>query len=141
MDTKEVKRLLLQYRDIVAILKDGGIIQSSDVVSGYGEYVACKKLNLKRAASPVEKGYDATDKLTGKKYEIKSRKATAWNKPTLFGVSQKQIQLSDYVIYIEFNNDWEVEKLLKIPTNELNPNKYNRVPITIPLVKKYDILN
>ena len=141
IDEEEVKALLLQYKDIVTKLKDIGITQSSNVVSGYGEYVVCKRLDLERADSPVKKGYDATDLANGDKYEIKSRKATAWTKPKVFGISQKQIQISDYVIYIEFNNNWDVEKLLKIPTDELDPNKYNRVHINIPLVEKYDILN
>ena len=78
--------------------------------------------------------------LLSKNYEIKSRKATAWTAPKLFGVSQKQIQLSDYIVYIEFNNNWDVVKLLKIPTDKLNPNKYNRIHLN-KFLNEYSILD
>ena len=45
IDEKEVRKLLLPYKDIVTNLKDIGITQSSNVVSGYGEYVVCKKFD------------------------------------------------------------------------------------------------
>lgn len=139
MSEEEVKELLLQYTNLVTRLRELGIIRSGRVVSDYGEYVVCNKLGLKRADSSVNKGYDAVDE-GGLKYEIKSRKATAWNKPTLFPVKETQVKNSDFFIVIVFDNNWNIVKLLKIPTNELDPN-VRRVHLSKGLVEKFSILN
>lgn len=119
-------------------LNELGVIRSGKIVSEYGEYIVCKKLRLKQPRSSVNKGYDAIDN-TGLKYEIKSRWATPWNKPTLFPISKNQLKTSDFIIYIEFDNNWNMVKLLKIPSNKVKPNIYNRVHITKSLVEKYSI--
>lgn len=139
MNKNQVEKLLLQYRDIVAKLYELDVIRSGRIVSDYGEYIVCRKLRLKQPLSSVNKGFDAVDN-KGLKYEIKSRWATPWNKPTLFAISKNQLKISDYVIYIEFDNNWNIVKLLKIPSNQVIPNTYNRVHITKSLVEKYSIL-
>lgn len=135
----KIKKLLIQYRDVVTELREMKITRTGKVVSDYGEYIACKKFKLKRAESAVNKGYDATDKI-GKKYEIKTRKATPWNKPTVFPVKKSQLKTADFLIYVEFDNDWNVVRLLKIPTSKVKHNKNNRVIITKALVNEFDIL-
>ena len=139
MEDNEIKKLLFQYNDIILKLHRGGILRTSKIVSDVGEYFVCKKIGLTRADSSVNVGYDAIDD-KGLKYEIKTRKATPWNKPTIFPVTERQLKYSDYLIYIEFDKEWNIEKLLKIPSNEVKQNKYNRVPITKALVEKYSIL-
>jgi len=140
MDDKEAKNLLSQYSNIIRMLRELGVIRSGKVVSDYGEYIVCKKLGLKLVDSPVNKGYDAVDD-NGVKFEIKSRKATAWNKPTIFPIKKEQLENFDFVIYVEFDDDWNIVKLLKIPSNEVRPNKYNRVPLTKSLVSRFSILD
>jgi len=139
MNNKEIKKLLNKYTHIIEQLKDAGVVRTGKVVADYGEYVVSKKLGLKLADSPVNKGYDAVD-TKGKKYEVKTRKATAWNKPAIFPVKQSQISTVDFLIYIEFDNKWDVKRLLKIPAKKLVANKYNRITITQDLIKKFSIL-
>ena len=139
MNDKEIKKLLNEYTHISEKLKKAGVIRTGKVVADYGEYVVSKKLGLKLAGSSVNKGYDAVD-TKGKKYEVKTRKATAWNKPTIFPVKQNQISTVDFLIYIEFDNKWDIKKLLKIPAKKLVANKYNRIVVSRDLVKKFGIL-
>ena len=138
VDEKEVKKLLMQYRDILIELRETGILRSSKVVADYGEYVVCKLLNLNRSDSAVNKGFDAVGP-DGLKYEIKARKESSWHKPSLFRVTKKQLETSDYIIYIEFDDTWEIKRLLKIPSGDLTPNQYKQVHITKERREKYSI--
>lgn len=138
-ENSEVKKLLIEYRDIINKLRSMGILKTTKVVSDYGEYIASKKLNLKRATSSSNKGFDATDE-QGKKYEIKTRKATDWNKPTIFPINEEQLKSADFIIYVEFDDDWNLVKLLKIPTSEVQYNKHNRVVLNKELVQKFTVL-
>ena len=135
----KAKKLLLQYRDIINELRKLDVIRTGKVVPDYGEYITCKKFKLKRAESAINKGYDATDK-EGKKYEIKTRKATAWNKPKVFPVKKSQLEIADFLIYVEFDDDWNLVRLLKIPTKEVSHNIHNRVVINKKLVEDYGVL-
>ncbi len=142
MDEKEIeiKKLLIQYRDILKRLSELGAIRSVKMIPDYGEFIACQKLNLKLTDSSVNKGYDAIDK-EGKKYEIKTRKANMWSKPSVFPVKKEQIKSADYFVYVEFDDDWNLIKLLKIPSFEIKPTKYDRVNVNKELVEKYSVLN
>lgn len=135
---KNVREVLTRYRDIINELRKLGVIRTGKVVSDYGEYVVCEKLGLKLTENVSNKGYDAVGK-DGLKYEIKTRKATAWNKPTVFPIKKEQLETADFLIYIEFDDNWEVVRLLKIPCSEVKGNVHNRVVITKELTKKYGI--
>jgi hypothetical protein len=115
------------------------VIRTGKVVADYGEYVASKKIDLTLAKSSGNKGYDAVD-AKGNKYEVKTRKATAWNNPTIFPVSPDQLSTVKFLIYVEFDNKWNLIRLLKIPTKNLLAQKYNRIHISKDLVKKFSIL-
>jgi len=134
----EIKKLLINYRYILNQLRDAGVTRTGKVVGDYGEYIASKKLDLKLEKS-TNKGFDAIDS-AGKKYEIKTRKATHYNRPTIFPVKKEQLQSSDFLIYVEFNDDWDLSKLLKIPTSKVVFNKHDRVVINKTLVEKFSIL-
>lgn len=141
IDEIKVKKLLLKYRDIIEELRNLGVIRTGKVVSDYGEYWVSKKLGLILERKTNNKGFDATDK-KGKKYEIKARKANSWNKPGIFLIRKEQLKHSDFVIYVEFNNDWNVEKLLKIPSNKVRANKdKHSVTISKELIRKYSMNN
>lgn len=135
---REVHELLLNYRDTVRKLKDLGIIKTSNVVSGYGEYVAKKKLGLTLQGT-VNKGFDGIDK-NGTKYEIKSRKATSWSEPTRFMIKKERLKYFDYLVYTEFDDDWNLIHFLIIPRNNVKPNEHNVVIINDSLIEKYDKL-
>lgn len=141
MDDKKIKELLRDYTSIIEKLKKLGATRTANLVQGYGEYVASKKLNLKLTDSPVNKGYDAVDK-SGKRYEIKTRKANTWNKPSLFPVNLRQLAVVDFLIFVEFDNEWNITKFLKIPAKKLmsSVNKYDRVAITSELIERFGII-
>lgn len=138
MNAKEIKKLLNKYTCIIEQLRKIKVIRTGKVVADYGEYVVSQKLNLKPMGNSVNKGYDAVD-INRKKYEIKTRKATAWNKPNIFPVKLNQLSAADFLIYVEFNNKWDIVKLLKIPVKEIKANKYNRVCVSQDLVKRFSV--
>ena len=140
MNEERVKKLLKQYTTTIDELRNIGVIKTGKVIPDYGEFMASKKMGLKLMTSSVNKGYDAVDK-KGNKYEIKTRKANLWNKPTIFPVNATQLAVADFLVYIEFDNEWNITKLLKIPCKEVKSNKYNRVIINRALVAKYSILS
>jgi len=139
MNKKEIRKQLNSYTNIIEKLKKAGILRTGKVIGDYGEYVVSKRLNLELASSSVNKGYDAIDKKRNK-YEIKTRKATTWNKPTIFPIKKSQLEVVNFLIYVEFDNKWNLVKLLKIPARKIKANKYNRVIISKDLVKNYSIL-
>ncbi|MCX6754025.1 MAG: hypothetical protein NTV03_03155 [Candidatus Nomurabacteria bacterium] len=139
MNEKEIQKQLNSYTRIIGKLREAGIIRTGKVVADYGEYIASQKLKLNLATSSVNKGYDATDS-KGKKYEIKTRKASEWNKPTIFPITRSQLEVVDFLIYVEFDNKWNLVRLLKIPAKNIVANNYNRVVISKDLVKNYSIL-
>lgn len=139
MNEKEIQKQLNSYTRIIGKLREAGIIRTGKVVADYGEYIASQKLKLNLATSSVNKGYDATDS-KGKKYEIKTRKASEWNKPTIFPITRSQLEVVDFLIYVEFDNKWSLVRLLKIPAKNIVANNYHRVVISKDLVKNYSIL-
>ena len=137
-DEEEVKKILSDYSNIILKLKKLGVLRTSRIISDVGAYFVCNKLDLNRVSNPVNMGYDAVDN-KGLKYEIKTRKATTGDKPTVFTVMEGQLKSSDFLIYVEFDHMWNMVRLLKIPSNKVNPNIYNRVRITKALVEKYSV--
>ena len=96
---------------------DNQVIRTSKLVGEYGEYVAKNKLNL-TLAKPVNKGFDATDD-KGKKYEIKSRKEMPYNKPNRWNMGANRLEFADFLICVEFDNDWNLSRFYKIPKDEV----------------------
>jgi hypothetical protein len=131
----EIKKLLLQYNEILKKLRDKGVIRTSKLVGEYGEYVAIKKLGLDLAKSG-NRGYDAIDS-KGKKYEIKTRKSMSYNKATKFQVTNKIFDF-DFLICIIFDDDWNLTKFYKIPESKLVLSKNNI--IVNKALEKYNIL-
>jgi len=137
MNNEEIIKLLNKYTDIIEKLRGARVIRTAKVVADYGEYIASKRLNLKLVGNSVNKGYDAID-CDGKKYEIKTRKATAWNNPNIFPINPKQLLVADFLIYLEFDNNWNLLKLLKIPIRKIRENKHNRICVSRDLVNRFN---
>ena len=141
MTDKEIKKYLNDYTNIIEKLR------TSKVVGDYGEYIVSTKYkkkfnNIKLAETSSNKGFDAIDD-KGNKYEIKSRKCTSWNKPGLFSPgNSNQMEGSDYLIYVEFDNEWNVFRLLKIPTGDISEEvkKSKRFVLSKDRINKYSVL-
>ena len=134
-----VKKLLIDYSAIILKLKKLGVLKTSRLVSDVGAFFVCKKLDLNGVSNPIDMGYDAVDD-NGLKYMIKTRKLIAGFKPDVFTVFESQLKCSDFFVYVEFDHNWEMVRILKIPTNKVLPNLYNRVRITKDLVENYSII-
>jgi len=131
---EETMKLLLEYSRIIEELYKKGVTNSSNIVGGFGEYWACKHFNLTPAEKQNNKGYDAIDS-EGKTYQIRARK-TFKRKPKNF--SGKLI--ANYLIYIEFNENWEPVILLKIPNADVKTNVCGRIVISKELKKKFNVM-
>jgi len=138
MNPSQIKALLRKYTEIISTLRTEGVIKTSKVVADYGEWLVAQKLNLQLVDSPINKGFDALDN-KGEKYEIKTRKETAWNSPKNSPVSAAKIQNADFLICVELDNDWNIKYILKIPSKEVKPNKHSKLAISKGLKSKYSI--
>ena len=100
-------------------------------------------MNLDRQPT---KGYDAIGNDDNKKYEIKTRKANSWNKPTKFPIAESQdkaisrLANTDYIVYVGFDENWKLIELLKIPSEEVKPNKYGDIVLTAEILKRFSVL-
>jgi len=139
IDDETVKKILVDYSAIILKLKKHGVLRTNRLVSDVGAFFVCKRLGLDRVNSPVELGYDAVDD-KGLKYLIKARKLRAGVKPTVFSVFESQLKCSDFFVYVEFDDMWDMVRLFKIPSNKIVPNLYNRVRITKDFVENYSII-
>ena len=139
IDDETVKKLLVDHSAIILNLKKHGVLRTNRLVSDVGAFFVCKRLGLNRVSNPVELGYDALDD-KGLKYFIKARKLRAGVKPTVFTVFESQLKYSDFFVYVDFDDMWDMVRLLKIPSNKIVPNLYNRVRITNDLVENYSII-
>ena len=141
MNDKKIKKLLNKYTYIIEELKKNKVIKTTKVVGDYGEHIASKKLKLKLVGSSNNKGYDAGDTKENK-YEIKTRKASSSNIPTVFQVNLNQLSVINFLIYVEFDNKWNLVNLLKIPVKEIRvrANRHKRVCVTKDLIKRFSVL-
>ena len=138
----KIRYLLKKYTNIIEKLQELGVIKTSKVISDYGEYLVSKRLGLKLISSPNNKGYDAFDPKTKKKYEIKSRKSTRHNKATVIPKpNRNQINTADFLVGVRFDNSWNVDALIKIPMTKVKKiiNKYNRININKDLMKEFSV--
>jgi hypothetical protein len=136
---ESVKKLLIDYSAIILKLRKLGVLTTSRLVSDAGTFFVCKRMGLNRVSNPIDMGYDAVDD-KGLKYLIKTRKLEAGFKPSVFTVFENQLKHSDFFVYVEFDDMWDMIRLLKIPSNKVIPNLYNRVRITKDVVEKYSII-
>ena len=100
MQNKEILRKLQEYNKILDELQAAGVLNSANLVSSYGEYVACKRLHLTRNSNSNQKGYDALDK-KDKKYQIKARKDSRRSKGMVFLIKREKIKDFNYLILVK----------------------------------------
>jgi len=111
------KRDLLQlYGRLMEELRQRELIRSSNnPVSDYAEKIVCEKLKLS-IQGKSSKGYDAMDKKSGIKYQIKARRVTSHNKSRQLGVIRNLDQkLFDYLIAVIFDESFKPIEIWRIP--------------------------
>ena len=127
MNESEIRKLLLDYRDIKNRLYDSKIIRTGKVEAEYGEHFVMKLFELDPAETSVNHGSDAKDK-NGKLYEIKTRKLTKWHEEMNFPpLSKVQRERADFAILIKFDDDWNPIELYKIPVKGAEFDKKGRI--------------
>lgn len=108
--------LLEFYGEIINELRDRKIIRSSNnPVADYAEYIVAKKLKLS-LTSNSNKDFDAVDKKTGVKYQIKSRRITKFSKSRQLGVIRNLDRSEfNFLIAVIFDEKFRVLEIYKIP--------------------------
>jgi len=116
LESLSARELLLLGRRINAVLKDRNITRTSNnPVSDYGEYLIAKALNLELAPRAM-KGYDAFEKKTGKKYEIKCRWLSSSNTSRQLSAIRNLDQGHfDFLVAVVLDADCTVKMAVKVP--------------------------
>lgn len=96
------------------LLEHRAVRTRNNPVADYAEALVCKALSLRRAGKE-SKGHDATGP-DGKRYEIKSRRASHLRRTTLTSPIRKlEKKLFDELIIVLFAEDYTVEKAIQLP--------------------------
>ncbi len=100
----------------MAELRERKVMRSANgPVSDYAEWLAAKALGLVLVPLSTT-GYDALDRRTGKRYEIKARRTAPGSKPTMLsairGLGEKHF---DYLLVVLFDADFAVQRAALIP--------------------------
>ncbi len=119
------KELLRLYCNLMEELRHRNIIRSSNnPVSDYAEKIVAERMNL-TLAEGSNKGYDAIEKESGLRYQIKSRRLTKHNNSKQLGVIRHLDQkLFDYLIAVIFNESLEPEEIWQVPSDIIS--KYSK---------------
>jgi hypothetical protein len=116
LENLSARELLLLGRRINAVLSDRKISRSSNnPVSDYAELLIAKALNLDLAPRAT-KGYDAIDKETGEKYEIKCRWLSRSNTSRQLSAIRDLVGAHfDFLVAVVLDPDCTVKMAVKVP--------------------------
>jgi len=111
-----IRRLLREYAGVMAELRERKVMRSANSpVSDYAEWLAARALGLDLVHLSTT-GYDALDRRTGKRYEIKARRTAPGSKPTMLsairGLGEKHF---DYLLVVLFDAGFMVKRAALIP--------------------------
>ena len=120
-----VKNLFHLYANVMRELRERKILRSfNNPVGDYAEYIIANKLNLELTPNS-NKEFDAIDRKTGTKYQIKSRRLTQFNKSRQLGVLRNLDSARfNFLMAIIFDEEFNVLETYKIPKNVIK--KYAR---------------
>jgi len=109
------RQLLDLYCDLMAQLRDRGVVRSSNnPVADYAETLIAKALSAK-LENNSKAGYDAVD-ANGARYQIKGRRLTPQNKSTqLSSMRRLETEPFDYLAAVMFDSRFNVEYAALIP--------------------------
>ena len=118
LERATVSELLSGYAHVMDQLRKRGVVQSANnPVADYCEALVAKALNLK-PLKRSNKGCDAVDESSGKKYEIKGRRVTKQNPSTQLSVIRDLDSCHfDYLVGVLFDSKFVVTCAHKIPYN------------------------
>jgi hypothetical protein len=118
------QQLLNYYSQILDELRIREIIRTANSPIGdYAEWLVAHRLGLTLVPNSTS-GHDAID-ASGIKYQIKGRRITQRNKSRQLGaIRNLESHDFDFLIAVLFNEQVEVEKVIKIPHNIIS--KYAR---------------
>ena len=141
MNSDEVKNKLKEYAMILNSLNASGVVRTyNSPVGDYAEWLVSSKMNLVLEKNS-EKGYDALDKNTGIRYQVKSR----WMHP---GKNSRQLNVIrnyndnqfEYLIAVVFGEAFDVVEAYKIPHEVIKeyfrPNKHQN-GIVVTLIQQF----
>ena len=141
MNELDVKQKLKDYAEILNSLHSAGVIRTyNSPVGDYAEWLVSSKMGLELQHNS-EKGYDAINKTTKHRYQVKSR----WMHP---GENSRQLNVIrnyqdkqfDYLIAVIFGMDFEVKEAYLIPHDLIDeyfpPNKHQN-GIVVTLTKEF----
>jgi hypothetical protein len=141
LETKDVKQKLKDYADILNSLYAEGVVRTyNSPVGDYAEWLVSTKLGLELQKNS-EKGYDALDKKTGLRYQVKSR----WMHP---GKNSRQLNVIrnyndnqfDYLVAVIFSVHFEVAEAYLIPhdlISEYFPTNKHQNGIVVTLTNEF----
>jgi hypothetical protein len=116
LKNSENRDLLQLYSKLMEELRERKLIRSSNnPVSDYAEKIVCERFSLS-IQGKSSKGFDAIDKSSGMKYQIKARRVTSHNKSRQLGVIRNLDQkLFDYLIAVIFDESFKPIEIWRIP--------------------------
>lgn len=116
MNELEIKGKLKTYAEILNSLYSEGIVRTyNSPVGDYAEWIASKKLGLELQKNSAA-GFDALDKETGLRYQVKSRWAHPGNNSRQLNVIRDYDKKPfDYLVAIIFGENFDVEEAYLIP--------------------------
>jgi hypothetical protein len=111
-----VRELLATYAKVMDQLRKREVVQTSNnPVADYSEYLVARALKLEPQARS-NKGCDAIDKSSGKRYEIKGRRVTSENRSRQLSVIRELDSCQfDFLVGVLFNENFEVTSAHSIP--------------------------
>lgn len=111
-----VRGLLRSYSLIMKELKDRNIVRTANnPVADYAEFLVSDKLGLELVPNSMP-GYDAVNKKTGIKYQIKARKGKSRQLGVIRNLKRKQFY---YLIAIFFDEEFNVTEAYEISSEEI----------------------
>ena len=146
-DIGHIKELLTQHRAIIAELEKLGVCSTgNNPLGNFAEWVACQEFELERMPNST-KGYDAICKVTGERYQIKSRTYEISRKSYPLGaIRNLESKLFDYLIIILVKPSFDVAYTLVIPHKDIAKiGKYRKhtnahiVTLTQTLIDTYKL--
>ena len=104
------------YRDSLDALKARGVIRSTKVLADYAEWLAAKGLHLELVEGGAQKGYDAVDRKTGFRYQVKARHVVLpYMQADLRGQGRLDDSPFDFLIGVLLDADYQVVRAAIVP--------------------------
>ncbi len=116
LDDMRSRELLKLYADVLEALRSNGYVRSANnPAADYAELLVARAFGLD-IESKSNKGFDALDPVSGERYEVKARRATAHNKPTRLSPCRDfDHHHFDHLVVVLFEADFAIERAVSIP--------------------------